>query len=211
MSSAVGGLSWTYRGRVSTKRRRVGVLGGTFDPPHVAHVVVAAGAVHQLRLDELIVTVAGVPWQKVDTRAITAAGTRLRMAEVAFEHMRGVVVSDMELRRDGNSYTIDTLEHLSSSDTDLFLLLGSDTAVGLDTWERPDDVARLATIVVFARRSYEDAKPPDRFAWTPLELPGLEISSTEIRRRVFEGRPIDGMVPPKVADIVADEGLFQTR
>lgn len=201
----------TYCGRVSTKQRRVGVLGGTFDPPHVAHVVLAAEAIQQLLLDELIVTVAGVPWQKVDGRTITEADIRLRMAEAAFEPVQGVVVSDIELRREGDTYTVDTLEYLSSPDTDLFLLLGADTAAGFDTWERPNEVAQLASIAVFPRRGCEDAKPPEGFDWTTLKLPGLEISSTDIRRRVSEGRPIAGMVPPKVADIVADQGLFQTR
>jgi nicotinate-nucleotide adenylyltransferase len=202
------GRSPPYRVEVP-ERRRVGIFGGTFDPPHVAHVVLAAAAIHQLDLDELIVTVAGVPWQKVGSREISSAETRLEMAEAAFANVQGVVVSDIELRRTGNSYTVDTLREFTADDADLFLLLGSDTAEGLDTWERPEEIAHLASIAVFPRRGYEHASPPEKFAWTLLELPGLEISSTEIRRRRRDGRPVIGMTPDAVHAIIERDDLYR--
>ena len=202
------GRSPPYRVEVP-ERRRVGIFGGTFDPPHVAHVVLAAAAIHQLDLDELIVTVAGVPWQKVGSREISSAETRLEMAEAAFANVQGVVVSDIELRRTGNSYTVDTLREFTADDADLFLLLGSDTAEGLDTWERPEEIAHLATIAVFPRRGYEHASQPEEFAWTLLELPGLEISSTEIRRRRRDGRPVVGMTPDAVHAIIERDDLYR--
>ena len=162
----------------------------------------------QLHLDKLIVTVAGVPWQKVGSRPISAAATRLHMAKLAFAAVEGVVVSDIELRRTGATYTVDTLVELSDDDTELFLLLGSDTAAGLDTWDRPDEISRLATIAVFPRRGYEDAEPPPGFEWQPLELPGLEISSTDIRRRAAVGEPIAGLVPSSVMRVIEDEKLY---
>ena len=186
----------------------MGVFGGTFDPPHVAHVVLAASAIHQLALDVLVVTVAGIPWQKVGARAITDAKVRLEMAEIAFAPVPKAEVSDIELRRSGNSYTIDTLEDLAGPDVDLFLLLGSDAASGLDTWERHEDLASVATIAVFPRRGAEAAAPPPAFSWMALELPGLEISSTEIRRRVSADEPITGLTPPQVEAIIAREGIF---
>lgn len=191
------------------QRRRVGVFGGTFDPPHVAHVVLAAAAVHQLGLDALVVTVAGVPWQKVDSRAISPPEARFEMAEAAFSDVSKVEVSDIELRRTGNSYTVDTLTELAAPGTDLFLLLGSDAAAGLDTWERHDQIAALASIAVFPRRGYGDAAPPEQFVWSPLDLPGLEVSSSDIRRRVVDGRPLAGLVPRAVLDIIVREGLYQ--
>ena len=197
-----------YRDAVESHRRKVGVFGGTFDPPHVAHVVVAATAVHQLALDQLVVVPAGVPWQKIGTRQISAADTRLRMAEAAFRPIADVVVSDIETTRTGNSYTVDTLRELGGADADLFLLLGSDAAAGLDTWHRHDDLARLATIVVFPRRGFEASAPPVEFAWTALDLPGLEVSSSDIRRRVGRGEPISGLVPPLVEEIVRAEHLY---
>ena len=189
------------------EQRRVGVFGGTFDPPHIAHVVLAAAAVHQLDLDELIVMPAGVPWQKVGSRQISSGAARLRMCAAAFEPVDKVVVSDMEVLREGDTYTVDTLEALSAPDVELHLLLGSDTAAGLDTWHRPEEVARLARIAVFPRRGQEGA-PPEGFEWSPLALPGLEVSSTDIRRRVQVGEPIDGLVPPLVRQILDAEGLF---
>ena len=186
------------------------MFGGTFDPPHVAHVVLAANAIHQLLLDSLIVTVAGVPWQKVGSRTITDGEARMAMATAAFGTVDGVEVSDMELRRPGNSYTVDTLTELSGDDIDLFLLLGSDAAAGLDTWERFEDVARLATIAVFPRRGHEDAEPPEGFAWERLDLPGLEVSSTDIRRRVDEGEPIDGLVTAEIHTLIRADDLYRS-
>lgn len=196
-----------YRGGVSSARR-IGVFGGTFDPPHVAHVVLAAAAVHQLGLDELVITPAGVPWQKVGSRSISAADVRLAMAAVAFGEVERAVVSDIETRRVGNSYTIDTLEELSGEDVELVLLLGSDAAAGLDTWERHGDIASLATIAVFPRRGHEDDRPPAQFQWIGLELPGLEVSSTDIRRRVAEGEPIAGLVPAGVRAVIDAHELY---
>jgi len=175
----------------------------------VAHVILAAAAIEQLFLDSLVVTVAGVPWQKVGSREISSSEDRLAMARSAFEDVAGVEVSDIELRRAGNSYTIDTLESLASDDVELFLLLGSDAAAGLDTWERHADIASLATIAVFPRRGHEQDAPPDGFSWESLSLPGLEVSSTDIRDRVRNGRPIVGLVPRVVREIVEAKGLYR--
>lgn len=190
------------------ERRRVGLFGGTFDPPHVAHVVLAAAAVHQLELDALVITVAGVPWQKVGSRQISPAQSRLDMAQAAFAEVSKAEVSDIELRREGNSYTVDTLREFADDDTDLFLLLGSDTAAGLDTWERFEEIAALASIAVFPRRGYENATPPRGFLWQALTLPGLEISSSDIRRRVRASLPIVGLVPPAVLSIIERDRLY---
>lgn len=191
------------------QKRRVGVFGGTFDPPHVAHIVLAAAAVHQLQLDEIVITVAGVPWQKVGERVITDGAVRLAMAEAAFAPVASATVSDIELRRAGNTYTIDTLETLGGPDVELFLLVGSDAAAGLDTWERHEDLSDLATIAVFPRRGAETSRPPSQFAWIDLKLPGLEISSTNIRARRNAGDPIAGLTPPAVAAIIEAEDLYR--
>ena len=174
----------------------------------MAHVVLAAAAIDQLDLAELIVTVAGVPWQKVGSRTISGNDERLRMCETVFAEVEGATVSDLEMRREGNSYTIDTLEHFADEDVELFLILGSDTAAGLDTWERYEEIADLATIAVFERRGYEDARPPASFSWIEVDLPGLEISSTDIRNRASQGRPIVGLVPPAVRETIESEKLY---
>lgn len=189
--------------------RRIGVFGGTFDPPHVAHVVLAAAAIHQLNLDELLVIPAGVPWQKVGSREISPGPVRLHMCEAAFGSVEGVSVSTIELLREGDTYTVDTLEALSGTDVELHLLLGSDTAAGLDTWHRPEDVAALASIAVFPRKG-RVGQPPAGFEWSLLEFPGLEVSSTDIRRRVGVGEPIDGLVAPTVQRIISEQGSYRT-
>lgn len=191
-------------------RRRVGVFGGTFDPPHVAHVVLAAAAIDQLELDVLIVTVAGVPWQKIGSRQISPAEARLEMTQAAFSEVDDVDVSDIELKRAGNSYTVDTLQEFADEGTDLFVLLGSDTAAGLHTWNRHEELAQLAKIAVFPRRGYEDAEPPAGFECIYLELPGLEISSSDLRHRARVGLPIVGLVPPRVREIIEREGLYRS-
>lgn len=132
------------------------------------------------------------------------------MAEAAFRDVPSVEVSDIELRRTGNSYTVDTLHEFAADETDLFLLLGSDTAAGLDTWERYTEIAALASIAVFPRRGYEDATPPSGFFWTSLALPGLEISSTDIRERARTGLPVVGLVPSAVQSIIERDALYQS-
>ena len=149
-----------------------------------------------------------MPWQKVGDRRITDGAIRLEMAKRAFAPIPEATVSDIELRRSGNSYTIDTLESLAKPGTELFLLLGSDAAGGLDTWERYSDVADAATIVVFPRRGAEGEKPPPGFSWIGLDLPGLEISSTDIRRRTRDGQPIVGLTAPSVHEIITREFLY---
>ncbi len=190
-------------------KSRVGIVGGTFDPPHVAHVALVAGARHQLELDELIVVPAGQPWQKVGSREISPAPVRLEMAEAAFGTIEGCHVSDREITRTGDSYTVDTLEELSAPDRSLVLVLGADAAAGLDSWHRPDDIARLATLAVFPRRGHENASPPERFGFERLQLPGLAVSSTDIRDRVRSGHPIDGLVPREVIAIIERETLYR--
>ena len=132
------------------------------------------------------------------------------MAELAFSVVERVIVSDIELRRRGNSYTVDTLRELTDPDIELFVLLGTDAAEGLGTWHEPEAVAELATIVVFPRRGFETAAPPAQFDWTALELPGLEISSSDIRRRVADGEPIHGLVPAPVVNVILAEGLYSS-
>src|SRR5690242_4623434 len=132
---------------------RIGVFGGTFDPPHVGHLVSAVNVRHALGLDRVLLVVANVPWQKEGSRPISAAADRLALVEAAVEGVPGLEACDLELVRGGPSYSVETLQALAAerADRDLFLILGSDAAAGLDTWERPDDLRELATFVVVDR------------------------------------------------------------
>jgi nicotinate-nucleotide adenylyltransferase len=190
--------------------RRIGIFGGTFDPPHIGHLVAAVDAQQALDLDVVLLVVASVPWQKVDSRAISAAADRLAMVEAAVADTPRLEVSDVELRREGPSYTADTLADLrrAEPDADLFVILGDDAASGFTTWERYEEVAREATLVVVDRPGHP-APVDERFAWVRVDIPELEISSTELRDRVAAGRSIRYLTPPGVAACIASRSLYR--
>ena len=190
--------------------RRIGVFGGTFDPPHIGHLVAAVDAQQALDLDVVLLVVANVPWQKAGQRAISAAGDRLAMVEAAVADRPGLEVCDLEVRRGGPSFTADTLAELRAAepDADLYLILGNDAAAGFATWERHEEVARLAHLVVVDRPG-TPTPIDDGFDWTRVDIPELEISSTELRRRVLDGRTIDYLTPPAVVSCIAERGLYR--
>lgn len=190
--------------------RRIGVFGGTFDPPHIGHLVAAVDAQHELDLDVVLFVVANVPWQKVESREISPAEDRLALVRAAVEDAPLLQVSDIEIRRGGASYTADTLAELrrQEPDAELFVILGHDAAAGFTTWERFGEVAAQATLVVVDRPG--TATPVDpRFAWVRIDIPELEISSTELRTRVAAGRSIRYLTPPRVASAIGDRGLYR--
>ncbi len=186
---------------------RVGILGGTFDPVHVGHLVVASDARAALGLDRVLLVVAGDPWQK---RGEVVAGPRDRLALVAaaVADIDGLAASAVEVNRDGPSVTADTLEALASPGRELFLLLGADAVANMATWRRLDDTKGLATIVVVEREG-EHAEPPgDGWKVRHLAVPRLDVSSTDIRARLAVGRPIHGLVPPPVVREITERGLY---
>lgn len=194
------------------RRRRIGVFGGTFDPPHVGHLVVAVNVRHALDLDEVRLVVANVPWQKVGERAVSPAEDRLAMVEAAVADVDGLVISDREVRRGGPSYSADTLAELrvEEPDAELFLVLGSDAAAGLDTWERAEEVQDLARLVVVERPGELPTAVPPGWRFERVECPRLEVSSTDLRARVADGRPLDFLVPPAVISCIARRHLYRS-
>lgn len=189
--------------------RRIGLFGGTFDPPHHGHLTVAASARHALGLDVVLLVVAGEPWQKVGQRTITPPEDRLAMVELLCADTDGVEASDLELRRGGPSYTADTLERLSAPGRQLFLILGSDAAAGLPSWSRVDEVRDLATPVLVDRPGVVAPPLPTGWTWQRVAIPRLDVSSTELRDRVRDGAPLDGLVPPAVITYIADRPLYR--
>lgn len=189
---------------------RIGVFGGTFDPPHVGHLVTAVDVRHALGLDVVLLVVANVPWQKVDARAVTPAVDRLAMVRAAVGGVDGLEASAIEIERGGPSYTADTLEDLvrRHPGAELFLVLGSDAAAGLPTWERVEDVRRLATVVVVDRPGGSAVAPPAGWRWQRVEVPRLEVSSTDLRARVADRRPLDFLLPAPVIDCIRRRGLY---
>ncbi|MEY4652375.1 MAG: hypothetical protein RI884_956 [Pseudomonadota bacterium] len=194
--------------------RRLGLFGGAFDPPHSAHVALARAALAQLQLDELRVLPTGSAWHKA--RALSASGHRLAMTRLAFADMPGVVVDDRELRRDGPTYTVDTLRELQREhpqDT-LVLVIGADQADTFDQWRESAEIGRLAIICVAVRPRADapaGAVDPSRLPgqqWVPITLPPLPVSATDIRTRRASGLGIDHLVPPAVARYIDQHHLY---
>ena len=191
---------------------RLGVFGGTFDPPHIGHLVAAVNVRYELSLDRVLLIVNNIPWQKVGNRPISPAVDRLAMVEAAVLGVEGLEASAVEIDAGGPSYTADTLASLLAQDParDLFVILGADAAAGLDTWERADEVRALATIVVVERPGAKEAEPLPGWRWERVEVPRLEVSSTDLRQRVVDGRPLDYLVTHEVVDCIEARGLYRT-
>lgn len=192
---------------------RLGIFGGTFDPPHVGHLVTAVNVRHELALDRVLLVVSGRPWQKIGTRPITDAEDRFAMVEAAVGDVEGIEASRLEIDRPGMSYTADTLADLAaaSPEAELFVVLGADAAAGILTWERVDEVRERATIVVVDRPGTRDAEAPPGWTWVHVEVPRLGVSSTDLRARVVDGRPLDYLLTPGVIDTIEARGLYRER
>lgn len=191
------------------KPLRIGVFGGTFDPPHVGHLVTAINVGHALDLDRVILMVNNEPWQKLGTREITPALDRLAMVEAAVADVPRLVAGDHEIRAGGHSYTADTIATLESEfpGAELFVVLGDDAAAGIRTWTRADEVVERSRLVVVDRPGEPVRLDPD-IDWIRVEVPRLEVSSTDLRSRWIDGRPLDYLVTDDVLDVVRERGLY---
>lgn len=189
--------------------QRIGLFGGTFDPPHVGHLVTAVNVRHALRLDLVILMVANVPWQKAGLRSIAAAEARFAMVQAAVADVAGLVASRVEIDRGGPSYTADTLEFLALEHPGaaLFTIVGDDAAAKIETWERHEEVAARSTLVVVDRPG-EPVELPAGFNWERVEVPRLEVSSTELRDRCRDGRPLDYLVTEPVLEVIRSLNLY---
>ena len=192
--------------------QRIGVLGGTFDPIHIGHLVTGVNVRHSLSLDVVLFVVAHDPWQKAD-RDVTPSSIRLEMVEAALHGREGLVASDLEIRRGGTSYTADTLRELADTylGSELFLIVGQDQAGNLDTWERVGEIRSLATLVVVRRPGSEGEDPPGGWRVTNVEIPLLQVSSSDARDRFARGCPLDWLVPDPVVRIARERHLYLRR
>jgi nicotinate-nucleotide adenylyltransferase len=171
-----------------------GLYGGVFDPPHNAHVALVRAAREHFRLDRLVILVAEKPGHKPPE---AAAEVRMRMARAAFPEL------DVEL--DPYARTIDMLRAREWDDPIFFV--GADQLQDLSTWKEPEEVLRLTRLAVATRPGYSPAVESDRIE--VFEMAPLEISSSDVRRRVAAGEPIDGFVPPAVAELIAELGVYR--
>jgi nicotinate-nucleotide adenylyltransferase len=189
---------------------RIGLFGGTFDPPHVGHLVTAVNVRHALALDAVVLMVSNSPWQKEGTREISAAEDRFAMVDAAVADVKGLVAGDAEIRRGGSSFTADTLAGMVEEypGAEFFTIVGDDAAAGLTTWERHQEVVARSRLVVVDRPG-APVELPAEFDWLHVEVPRLEVSSTDLRARVRDGRPLDYLVTEPVLDIIAMRKLYR--
>ncbi len=179
--------------------RRIGVFGGSFDPPHVGHAIVARELVEQLRLERLLVIPAADPPHRP---AVLPAATRFELTRRLFHGIPRIEVSPLEFRRSGPSFTVDTLEELARQfpDDRLILAIGADQFAVLDGWKDPDRVRELARIAVMPRGGRDPVFPPTT---TPIDylvvnVTRIDVSASRIRRRLREGRPVHFLVPESI-------------
>lgn len=202
---------------------RVGILGGSFNPPHNGHVQLARTAVEKLGLDRVVLVPAGVAPHKL-IEMDPGGDVRFELCGIAVEGIDRLEVSDIEVSRAGPSWTVETLRRMKSADPDgeLFLLLGQDMAASLASWREPEEIVRLARIVWVARGEQGEAAITQvgqgisdevgRLGGSEpvcMEMPPVAVSSTEIRERVAAGRPVEGLVPAGVEWVMAERGLYR--
>ncbi len=188
---------------------RVGLFGGTFDPPHLGHLVTAVNVRHVLKLDLVVLMVANDPWQKHGTREVASAVDRLAMVQAAIRGVDGLVAGDDEISRGGPSFTADTLIAMGQryKGAELFTIVGDDAAAIFGSWQRASEIAKLSTLVVVDRPG-SPLMPPSEFVWNRVEVPRLEVSSTDLRERFVDGRPLDYLVSNEVLKVIAERGLY---
>lgn len=200
-------------------KTRVGIYGGTFAPVHNGHVVAAKAFMEQMKLDYLYIIPTYLPPHK-EIDSSDSPQRRLCMCELAFCGIDGVVISDMEIKRGGRSYTYDTLKELSGEDKKLFMLCGSDMVLSFDTWFRYEDILKMC-YPAYVRRERDkiiENRIIEKISeyynkhgvmFRRILTEPIEVSSTEIRRAVKEGKDISCMVPPAVAEYIKENKLYE--
>jgi nicotinate-nucleotide adenylyltransferase len=197
---------------------RIGILGGTFNPPHLGHLVCAQEALIQLELDEVLLIPTHTPPHK-RLRDDPGPGHRLELCRLAVGSDERFAVSDLEVRRDGPSYTVDTLEelHANVQDSELYLILGGDIATGLSQWRKPERVLSLSALAVVDREGTPRAAVEAALDHLPggerahfFAMPQIAISSTLVRRRLQARQSVRYLVPDAVIDYIERHGLYVT-
>ena len=196
----------------TTAPRRLGILGGTFDPPHAGHLAAALAVQTQVGLDDVVLMVANEPWQKVGDREVTPARLRFEMTDALVQGISGLRADDREIRRGGPTYTVDTLEEILAEqpDTEIFLIVGADTAQRLETWHRASDVVSLSTIVIVNRDDVTNTAPGflHDARVVNVSMNPVDVSSSAIRESVARGQSIDSATSSSVVSIIRDHSLY---
>jgi nicotinate-nucleotide adenylyltransferase len=186
---------------------RLGIFGGTFDPVHVGHLAAACAAHYQLQLDRVLLMVAPQPWQK-EASVVAPPEARYEMVEAAIAGYEELEVSRLELDRSGPTYTMDTIELLRAPERELFLVMGADTAAGLETWSRANELKDSVTIAIVERDGVQSSPPPESWRVEHVHMPRLDISSTDLRRRISAGEPVEFLIPLPAVRVLHAHSLY---
>ena len=204
--------SFYTRHVTTTAPRRLGILGGTFDPPHAGHLAAALAVQTQVGLDDVVLMVANEPWQKVGDRQVTPARLRFEMTDALVQGISGLRADDREIRRGGPTFTVDTLEEILAEqpDTEIFLIVGADTANRLETWHRASDVVSLSTIVIVNRDDSTNTAPEflHDARVVNVSMNPVDVSSSAIREAIALGESIDSATSSSVESIIRDRSLY---
>ncbi len=198
---------------------RIGIYGGTFSPPHIGHISAARAFYSKMRLDKLLIIPAGIPPHKKITYPDDQV-KRLKLCELSFSDIEGAEVSDIELKREGKSYTVLTLRELARKDRELFLLCGTDMILTLDSWYCPEEIFKLCTPVCIRRENdskigrkleakltlYREKYGVD----IPIiDVPAIDISSSEVREKIRRGESVSGLVSLAAEEFIRAEGMYR--
>lgn len=192
--------------------RRLAVFGGTFDPIHNGHLSMGAALLDAFSLDRILFVPAGTPWQK---EGYSAAEDRWMMTVLAAATNPRFEASRMEIDRKGPTYTVDTMAILRDFyglEVELFFVAGVDAVLTLGTWHRAEGLAGLADVIAVPRPGFDAGALRPGEGWPRVhlaDLPEVDASSTEVRRRVREGLPVDDLVPPVIAAYIEEQGLYR--
>jgi nicotinate-nucleotide adenylyltransferase len=191
---------------------RLGIFGGTFDPIHSAHLEMADAVRRALGLGGVLLMVANEPWQKEGTRPLTPAEDRYAMVEAATAAWPGLDPCRLEIDRGGPTYSIDTVRQLRQlcPGIDLVLVVGSDVVTGLDSWKEDKALQTEVTLAIVGRPGLQAVVPPPGWRSVSVPVAPFDLSSTELRRRLEAGEPVDGLVPEAVIRCIAQRGLYAT-
>ena len=191
---------------------RVGIFGGTFDPIHNGHLITAQAVKEIRNLDKIIFIPANISPHKIEIKSLSAEH-RLKMLQLAIENVPYFNYSDIELKRDSISYTIETLRNLKTKYIQMELIIGYDNIFDFNTWKNPDEILELVKLIVVRRKTSIAPAKKDKYFQSAIfvDTPTIEISSSEIRQRVINEQPINFLVPPKVNEYIHKFNLYKER